>query len=111
MNDEKLPSIVQQIANDYPEIWQAYNQLGDAAGESGPLDPKLQRLVKLALAIGAGLEGATHSHARRGLAAGLSIEEMRQVALLAITTVGWPSAVAGLCWINDAIEKKQDRAK
>jgi alkylhydroperoxidase/carboxymuconolactone decarboxylase family protein YurZ len=58
--------------------------------------------VKLALAIGAGLQGAVHSHVRRGLAAGLTREELEQVATLAITTVGWPRAIAALSWIEEA---------
>jgi alkylhydroperoxidase/carboxymuconolactone decarboxylase family protein YurZ len=62
--------------------------------------------VKLAIAVGAGKEGAVHSHVRRGLSAGLTREEMRHVALLAITTLGWPSAVAALTWIDGEIDKK-----
>ena len=81
---------------------EAYNRLGQAAAEAGPLDVKTEHLVKLALAVGAGREGAVHSHVRRGQAAGLTREELRRVALLAITTIGWPAAVAALSWIEDA---------
>jgi alkylhydroperoxidase/carboxymuconolactone decarboxylase family protein YurZ len=40
---------------------------------------------------------------RRGLKAGLTPAELRQVALLAITTLGWSSSVAALSWINDIL--------
>ncbi|MFN8560404.1 MAG: hypothetical protein U0703_01935 [Anaerolineae bacterium] len=53
-------------------------------------------MVKLALAVGAGLEGATHSHTRRGLEQGIDAAALHQVALLGITTLGFPSAVRGL---------------
>jgi 4-carboxymuconolactone decarboxylase len=40
------------------------------------------------------------------LAEGISAEEMRHVALLAITTIGWPSAIARLSWIEDIVSKR-----
>lgn len=103
MSDESLPPVVRELAGKYPEVWEAYGRLGDAVTAAGPLDKKAERLVKLALAIGAGREGAVHSHARRALRAGLTPEELRQVALLAITTLGWSGAVAAYCWINDVL--------
>src|SRR5215831_13044478 len=103
MEPDKLPPIVEGLARDHPEIWEAYNRLGLAAAQGGPLDARTERLVKLALAVGAGLQGAVHSHVRRGLAAGLTQHELEQVALLAITTVGWPSAMAALSWIKEEI--------
>ena len=50
-------------------------------------------------------EGAVHSHTRRGLADGLSPEELKHVALLAIPTLGLPQAVKGLTWIEDITDK------
>jgi alkylhydroperoxidase/carboxymuconolactone decarboxylase family protein YurZ len=101
MTQDQLPRIVEKFARERPRIWEAYNQLGEAAAEAGPLDARTQRLVKVALAVGGGLEGAVHSHVRRGLSAGLTKEEIEHVALLAITTVGWPSAIAALSWIEE----------
>lgn len=106
MAQEGLPSIVQQVSDKYPAVWETYTKLGEAAAEAGPLEPKVQRLVKLALAIAAGRQGAVHSHTRRGLAAGISPEELEHVALLAITTIGWSSAMAGLSWIRDLTQKQ-----
>lgn len=60
-----------------------------------------RRLVHLALALGAGSEGAVHSHARRGLAEGLTADELEHVAWLAVTTLGWPQCIKGLTWIRD----------
>lgn len=68
------------------------------------MNAKTERLVKLALAVGRGLEGAVHSPARRGRTEGLSADELRHVAFLAITTIGWPAAIAGLSWIEDEIK-------
>lgn len=96
-----LPSRAGQVAREQPRLWAAFQALGAATAEAGPLDARSRRLVNLALAIGADSEGATHSHTRRGLAEGLSAEEMEQVAYLAITTLGWPRAIRGLSWIED----------
>jgi AhpD family alkylhydroperoxidase len=105
MKDETLPSVVEEFSQSRPAVWDAYNQLGQAVAEAGPLDAKTQRLIKLAIAVGAGREGAVRSHARRGLKAGLSPEELEHVSLLGITTAGWPAAFAAHCWISEVIEK------
>ncbi len=103
MPNASLPPIAQRVSRDFPDVWAAYNQLGSAVAQAGPLDAKTQRLVKLALAAGAKQEGAAHAHARRGLTEGLSPEELRHVALLAVTTLGWPAAIAALTWIEDVV--------
>lgn len=97
----ELPGIAGQVARDKPELWRAFQALGAAAGAAGPLSEREQRLVNLALAIGGGSEGATHSHARRALAEGLPADALDHVAFLAITTLGWPQAIRGLSWIRD----------
>jgi alkylhydroperoxidase/carboxymuconolactone decarboxylase family protein YurZ len=101
IDPEQLPSGASEIARAHPDVWAAYSALGKACAEAGPLDRRTTRLVKLALAVGALSEGAVHSHARRALADGLSPEELRHVALLAIPTLGLPQAVKGLTWIED----------
>ena len=105
MADDDLPPIVRAIAQAHPDLWEAYNRLGEAAAKAGPLEARAEHMVKLAIAIGAGLEGAVHSHVRRGLAAGLTREELKHVALLAIATIGWPSSVAALSWIEDELDR------
>jgi len=100
-----LPAAASKIANDYPEIWKAYAALGKTASDAGPLDQRMRRLVKLGLVIGIGSEGAVHSHVRRALAEGISADEIKHAALLAIPTIGFPRAVAALSWIEDLTGK------
>ena len=100
-NADDMPSGAGKVARAYPAVWQAYAALGKAATEAGPLDERTRRLVKLALSIGASSEGAVHSHTRRAVEEGLSKKELKQVALLAIGTLGLPQAVKGLTWIED----------
>ena len=100
MSDE-LPGGASIVEEEYPNLWRAYAGLGAACAAAGPLDAKTQRLVKLALALGAGSEGAVHSHVRRALAEGITAQELHHVVLLAIPTLGLPRAVAALTWVRD----------
>ena len=97
----ELPGTAGQVAREKPELWRAFQALGAATGAAGPLSEREQRLVNLALAIGGDSEGATHSHARRAVAEGLTADELDHVAFLAITTLGWPQAIRGLSWVRD----------
>ncbi len=97
----ELPGTAGLIAREKPELWRAFQAMGAAASAAGPLNEREQRLVSLALALAGDSEGATHSHARRAIAEGLTASELEHVAFLAITTLGWPHAVRGLSWIRD----------
>jgi len=101
MAKSSLPALASKVAEEHPDMWQAYEALGKACAEAGPLDSRTIRLVKLALAIGRGSEGAVHSHVRRGLDEGLSGKELQHVALLAAPTLGFPATVKALSWIGD----------
>jgi alkylhydroperoxidase/carboxymuconolactone decarboxylase family protein YurZ len=100
---KSLPRSVIKFESKYPEIWKAFAALGEACHETGSLDEKTRRLVKLGIAIAHRHEGAVHSATRHALNAGLSSEEMFQVAILSITTIGWPAAYASMTWINEVI--------
>lgn len=104
MEPTELPSGAGEVAGAYPELWRAFAALGEACAGAGPIAGRELRLVKLALAIGARSEGGTHSHARRAMAEGIPAEALRQVALLAIPTLGFPRAVAALTWIEDVTD-------
>ena len=101
---KKLPGRYQQFKQQFPKISRAYDEIGRLTAESGPLDEKLVQLIKLGMAVASAQEGAVHSHARRALEAGAKREEVRQVALLALTTVGFPRMMAGLTWIDDVLK-------
>ncbi|GMU95582.1 carboxymuconolactone decarboxylase family protein [Ignavibacterium album] len=103
----QVPKRFQKFTEDYPDVAKAYEQLGDAVHQAGPLDEKTRALIKLAISTSARLEGSVHSHTRKALKAGCTAEEMRQVALLSLPTIGLPSMMAALSWIDDIIENKK----
>jgi 4-carboxymuconolactone decarboxylase len=86
----------------------AYEALGRSVHQAGPLPLKQRALVKLAISVGARAEGAVHSHTRRSLDAGCTAGEIRHVALLATTTIGFPAMMAALTWVEDVLEKRAD---
>ncbi len=99
----KIPARFLHFKEKYPTVAKAYETLGTACHSSGPLDDKTRALVKLAISIGARIEGGTHSHARKALDAGATVEELHHIALLAIQTIGFPPAMAAMSWIDDVV--------
>jgi len=97
------PSTYMEFKKEYPEITKIYEELGEHCQNAGPLTVQERAFAKLAIAVGAGLEGAVHSHARRALDAGASGDAIRHVVLLSLTTIGFPSMIRTLTWINDVL--------
>ena len=103
---EPLPSSISGFEKKHPAVWEAFAKLGETCHETGPLDEKTRRLVKLAIAVGLRHEGAVHSATRNALKSGVTREEIEDVAILAITTIGWPGAYAAITWIEDEISHR-----
>ena len=99
-----LPSTYTSFRTDYPELASLLDTLAAACDQAGSLDERERRLVKLGIAIGEQSDGAVRSNVRKGLAAGVGPAELRQAALLAITTAGFPTAIAALGWVNEVLE-------
>ena len=106
---ETLPNSISSFEKKHPAVWKAFAKLGEVCHETGPLDEKTRRLVKLAMAVAFRHEGAVHSATRNALKSGVKREEIEHVAILSVTTIGWPSAYAALSWIEDEFSKKQKK--
>lgn len=102
----KLPGRFVKFQKNHPTVYQAYEALGAATAAAGPLDGKTRALVKLAIAVGGQMEGAVHSHTRRAVEAGCDAAEIRHLVLLATTTLGFPSMMKTLSWVEDIIGDK-----
>jgi 4-carboxymuconolactone decarboxylase len=99
----QLPQPFLDFSRAYADVVSAYEALGRACAEAGPLDAKTRELIKLGMAIGGRLEGAVHAHARRALDAGATPAEIQHVVTLAIPTVGFPTAIAAFTWVGDVL--------
>jgi alkylhydroperoxidase/carboxymuconolactone decarboxylase family protein YurZ len=104
------PAAHQQFVRRFPRLGEAWD-LANRQGSEGPLDAKTQRLVKLAIAIGALREGAVHSGVRKARDAGASLAEMEQVVTLAASTIGFPSAVAVWSWVREEAGTRAKRPR
>jgi 4-carboxymuconolactone decarboxylase len=94
------PAAHRQFVRRYPRLGKAWDLVNEEGG-AGPLDPRTQRLLKLAVAIGAMREGAVHSGVRKARDAGASLAEMEQVVALAASTIGFPASVAVWSWVRE----------
>ena len=82
----------------------AYEAYGRSVAEAGPLDEKTRCLIKLAFSISGKLEGGARSHAHKAMQAGATADEIRHVAVLTAPTIGFPSMMAGLSWVDAVLE-------
>jgi len=99
----RIPKRFRKFTKDYPDVARAYEALGDEVHAAGPLDERTRALVKLGISIGARLEGAVHSHVRKAIGVGATPDELRHVALLSLPTIGLPSMMAALSWVDDVL--------
>lgn len=104
--DEYLPEVYLEFTRRYPQVAEAQGELARTVDDASPFDERTTRLLKLALAVGAEAEGAVRSNVRKSLDQGVTKAELRAVALLAITTCGFPSAIAGLRWVDEVLEQE-----
>jgi alkylhydroperoxidase/carboxymuconolactone decarboxylase family protein YurZ len=98
-----IPKSYQKMHESYPDLMQAYEAFGKAAKEAGPLSAREVALVKLAVSIGAALEGAAHSHCRKAIEAGCTAEDLRHVAVVSAPTIGFPTMMRARSWVEDVV--------
>lgn len=97
----EAPDWFQSLRKAHPKYMDALERLGDTVRREGPLDVKMGHLVQLAGAAAIRSEGAVHSHTRRALDAGASVEEIKHTLMLLTSTIGFPDVSAALSWVED----------
>jgi 4-carboxymuconolactone decarboxylase len=102
------PRSWRRFAQAYPEVVDAYDALSEVCRQTGPLDAATVALVKLAVSVGCGAERTVHAHAKKALRAGADPEALRQIALIAMPTVGLPAALDALRWVDESIVEMQE---
>ncbi len=99
----QLPKPYQQFRLDHPDVYQAYEKLGETAANAGPLDAKTRELIKLGMAAASRTESGVQSHAHRALDLGATPDEVEHAILLGINTLGFSTMMAALSWARQAI--------
>jgi 4-carboxymuconolactone decarboxylase len=98
-----LPDVYRDFRTTFRDVAGAYDRLATACRSAGPLSLREQRLVKLGIAIGLESEGGVRSHVRRGLAEGMTPDELLHAIALAIPTAGFPATSAAYGWANEVL--------
>lgn len=106
----EIPGSYRAMHQQQPELMAAYEQLGKACADAGPLDRKTVSLVKLAISLSAGLEGGARSHARKALEAGCTAEQLLHVVYLLTPTIGFPTMMRARSWVLGVLEKQSEHA-
>jgi len=101
----RTPRGWRELSERHPHVTAAYNALSDVCRRSGPLDEPVVALVKLAVSVGCGASRTVHSHAKKALRGGADPQALRQVALVALPTIGLPAALDALRWIQESIDE------
>ena len=99
----QLPKPYQLFRREHPRIYAAYEALGAAAAEAGPLDAKTRELIRLGMAAANRSESAVESHAHRALDAGATPDEIEHALAVGINTLGFSVMMAALTWAKQAI--------
>ena len=99
-----LPKKYINFSKRFPDVFKDFKQLGITCRDAGPLDEKVQNLVKIGIAAGANSRGAVMSQTRKALQSGASKEEIAQVVLLSLTTIGFPNMIAAMGWVDEVLE-------
>ena len=102
----ELPRSWRQFSKQYPSVVAAYDALSEACRSAGPLDEPAVALVKLAVSVGGRIERTVHAHAKKALHAGVDPDALRQVALIALPTIGLPATLDALRWIDESIREE-----
>jgi AhpD family alkylhydroperoxidase len=97
------PGFYLKMKQNYPDVLDAVEALGEAARKAGPLDAKTLHLIQLAGAAASRSEGAVHSHTRRALEAGASREEICHAIISLTSTIGFPNVTAAMSWATDVL--------
>jgi AhpD family alkylhydroperoxidase len=111
MATKKIPAAYQRLTDEHAELMAAVEALGIAARHAGPLDEKVTQLVQLGAAAAIRSEGAVHSHTRRALELGASVEEIRHALLSITSTIGFPTVRAALTWADDVLQAARSKQK
>jgi alkylhydroperoxidase/carboxymuconolactone decarboxylase family protein YurZ len=104
---ENLPKRKLSPLEAYPQLGVVYGQLADAVANAGSLDRKTCALIRMCIAIGAGLEGASKTQARVALENGATADELRHAALQSTTLIGFPSMIKSYSWIEEVALKRE----
>lgn len=106
-SQKTAPPTFRAFIERFPEVAAAHEAIGKAAENAGPLEQRHCHLIKMGIAIGAGLETAFRSHVRRAAEHGATREEIEQALLLSMNTIGFPRTVMAWQWAGQELDSRR----
>ena len=100
---KQYPKAYQQFRVEHPEVFTAYEKLGESASSAGPLDSKTCELIKLGMAAASKSRSGVQSHTHRALEAGTTAAEVEHALVLGVNTLGFSGMMAALTWAKAAL--------
>lgn len=88
----------------HPDVWEAYQNYGKQVHDDGPLDDKTIALLKIVMSSVSEHDYALTTHLRKGLAAGLTREEMEHAIVLTAPSVGFPNMMESLLVLRELLD-------
>lgn len=101
----KVPGAFKAFVSRFPELAESHERIARAVDALGPLDARTCHLIKMGMAIGAGMESAVRSHVRQASQHGATEQEIEQAIMLAMNTLGFPRTVAAWSWARVQFER------
>ncbi|CAM2007080.1 carboxymuconolactone decarboxylase family protein [Acanthopleuribacter pedis] len=102
---DRIPKTYQKFAERHPEVLAAYDALNEQVKSGDALSEEECALIKLAISIGAGMDGAMASQTRKAYKSGIAPEKLEQVAVLALPTLGLPRMMQAFKTIRGVVER------
>jgi alkylhydroperoxidase/carboxymuconolactone decarboxylase family protein YurZ len=94
----------ERLGNASPAALAAFEAMRSAVAASGPLDERTCELIVTACFATTGAEGSFKTHAKRLLALGVPVAEIRQAVLVTFAaTTGFAEVTQALAWIDSLI--------
>lgn len=104
---QDLPPALKRLIGRRPGVWEAYEALGKACTEAGPLDHKTVHLLKAVLYAARGQQTPFQTHVRAALKAGATMDEVEHALLQLLTAEGLGSVVRAMKWADEVRRKKR----
>jgi alkylhydroperoxidase/carboxymuconolactone decarboxylase family protein YurZ len=101
-NNERRSGVEQRKK---PEINEALTNLRQKCEEGTNLDAKTAILMKLSVAVGAGFENTFKSHTTKALKLGVREDQIEEIILINLTSIGYSKAVVALNWVHEVTGK------
>ncbi len=100
----KVPPLLKDFQQRFPQVWGTYVQLREACDQQGPLSALERELIKVGISAALRRQGGLIAHIDRARDVGATPEQIYQAILLATGLTGLPTTLAAFGIARDHLE-------